>query len=179
MAKRDSDLAEPIKLILSDVDGVLTDGTIILDNSGVESKAFHVRDGMGIKLWQRNGLGFGILTARNSQIVKQRAAELSIDIVRQGCSNKLVTAKEVLSELSVKPEQVCYIGDDLPDLPVLNYVGLPVAVQDGAEEVRAAATWVMRSAGGRGAVRELIERIMRAKGCWDGAVDALSLQSQG
>jgi 3-deoxy-D-manno-octulosonate 8-phosphate phosphatase (KDO 8-P phosphatase) len=172
MPIKDQEIAKPIRLILSDVDGVLTDGAIIIDNAGVESKAFHVRDGLGIKLWQRCGFHFGILTARNSQIVKLRAAELGIDIVRQGFSDKLPAAREIFAQLDVKPSEVCFIGDDLQDLPVLWEVGLPVTVCDAAEEVQQAATWITRTAGGRGAVRELIERILKAKGNWEQCIPA-------
>lgn len=167
MAAKDSDIARPIRLILSDVDGVLTDGSIILDNQGIESKVFFVRDGLAIKLWQRAGFSFGILTSRNSQIVKLRAAELGIEIVRQGFAEKLPAAREIFSQLKFAPEEVCYVGDDLPDLPVLYEVGLPVAVADAAEEIQKAAKWVMQTRGGRGAIRELVERLLRAKGRWD------------
>lgn len=167
ISERDIKLAQPIKLILSDVDGVLTDGSIILDNAGIESKAFHVRDGLAIKLWQASGGSFGLLSSRNSQIVKLRAAELGVKLVRQGYSDKLPIAREIFSELGLSPEEVCYIGDDLPDVPVLNEVGLAVAVADAAEEVIQSARWVTDKPGGRGAVRELIERIMKAKGSWE------------
>ena len=105
MSKKDIEIAQPIKMILSDVDGVLTDGCIIMDNSGVESKSFHVRDGLGIKLWQRSGFEFGLLTARNSQVVKLRAAELGITTVRQGFADKLPAAKEIFQQLKITPEQ--------------------------------------------------------------------------
>ena len=170
MAPKDVDLARPIKMILSDVDGVLTDGSIIIDNAGVESKAFHVRDGLGIKLWQNSGFQFGILTARNSQVVKLRAAELGIQIVRQGFSEKLPAAKSIFEQVGVQAEEVCYIGDDLPDLPVLQHVGLPVTVADAVSEVRQATTWQLQSLGGKGAIRELVERLMKAKGCWEHAI---------
>lgn len=170
MAPKDVDLARPIKMILSDVDGVLTDGSIILDNAGIETKAFHVRDGLGIKLWQSSGLHFGILTARNSQVVKLRAAELGIQIVRQGFSEKLPAAKSIFEQIGVEPSEVCYIGDDLPDLPVLQYVGLPVTVADAVAEVRSATVWQLQSRGGKGAIRELVERLMKAKGTWEHAI---------
>jgi 3-deoxy-D-manno-octulosonate 8-phosphate phosphatase (KDO 8-P phosphatase) len=165
--EKDIRVAQPIRFILSDVDGVLTDGAIIIDNAGVESKAFYVRDGLAIKLWQRSGFTFGLLTARNSQIVKLRAAELGISVVRQGFSEKLPAAREIFSHLQVDPKEVCYIGDDIPDIPVLNSVGLPVAVADAAPEAQQAARWVTSKPGGRGAVREVVERIMKAKGCWE------------
>ena len=167
MAPKDSDRAKPIRLILSDVDGVLTDGSIIWDNQGIESKVFYVRDGLAIKLWQKAGFSFGILTSRNSQIVKLRAAELGIEIVRQGFAEKLPIAREILKAAKFDPEEVCYIGDDLPDLAVMYEVGLPVAVADAVAEVRQAATWVTSAPGGRGAVRELIERLLKGKGRWE------------
>lgn len=164
---RDSELAKPIRFILSDVDGVLTDGSIILDNQGIETKVFYVRDGLAIKLWQKAGFSFGILTARNSQVVKIRAAELGIDIVRQGFSEKLPAAREILQAARFHPSEVCYIGDDLQDLAVMYEVGLAVAVADAAAEVRQAAAWVTTAPGGRGAVRELVERLLKAKGRWE------------
>ncbi|WP_153557486.1 KdsC family phosphatase [Roseimaritima sediminicola] len=163
----DASLAAKIKLILSDVDGVLTNGQIIYDNSGVETKAFHVRDGLGIKLWQRAGHQFGILTSRNSQIVRMRAAELGIETVRQGIESKWPAAAEMIEALGLTPEQTCYIGDDLPDLSVLRRVALPIAVADAAADVRAAATWITKAAGGEGAVREVIERLLRAQDVWE------------
>ena len=170
MAQRDSDLARPIRMIISDVDGVMTDGQIIYDNTGVESKAFNVRDGLGIKLWMQCGLQFGILTSRNSNIVKIRAAELNIRILRQGFAEKLAAAGEIMRAEQIDPSEVCYIGDDLPDLPVMYQVGLPVAVADAAMEVKQAAVWTMQSPGGRGAVRELIERLLKAKKMWDDVI---------
>jgi YrbI family 3-deoxy-D-manno-octulosonate 8-phosphate phosphatase len=161
------DLCRNIELILSDVDGVLTDGGIWYDNQGVELKGFHIRDGLGIKLWQRAGFRFGLLTARTSHIVKLRAQELGIEIVRQGFENKLPVARDILHELDLAPQQVCYIGDDLTDLPVIRHVGLGVAVADAAAELRSAAAYVTESPGGRGAVRELVELILKAKGRWD------------
>ncbi len=167
MAPRDTELAKPIRLILSDVDGVLTDGSIVIDNAGVESKSFYVRDGYAIKLWLKAGFEFGLLTARNSQVVKIRAAELGIQMVRQGYSEKLTAAKEMMAQAKVDPSEVCYIGDDLPDLSVMFDVGLSVTVADGAAEVRQAATWITKAPGGRGAIRELIERLLKAKSLWE------------
>ena len=164
------DRCRPIELILSDVDGVLTDGGIWYDNQGVELKGFHIRDGLGIKVWQRAGFKFGVLTARTSHIVKLRAGELGIDLVRQGFEDKLPVAQEILRERGLSPEQVCYIGDELTDLPVIRFVGLGVAVADAAEEVRAAAAHTTRTSGGHGAVRELVETILKAKGRWDDVI---------
>lgn len=156
-----------IELILSDVDGVLTDGGILFNNQGIEIKQFHIRDGLGIKLWQKAGFKFGVLSARTSHIVKVRAAELGVDLVRQGFENKLPVGKKVLTELGLSPEQVCHIGDDLTDLSLLQYVGLSVAVADAAAEVRAAAHYVTTAAGGRGAVREVVELLLKAKNRWE------------
>ena len=167
MANKDLEVAKPIKMILSDVDGVLTDGSITIDNAGIESKTFHVRDGHAIRVWCKAGFQFGLLTARNSQIVKIRAAELGITLVRQGFSEKLPAAKEMIEQSGLDLSEVCYIGDDLPDLPVMYAVGLAATTADGANEVRQAANWVMTAPGGRGAVRELIERLLKAKGRWD------------
>ena len=170
MNHRDYEEAKAIRLILSDVDGVLTDGMITIDNAGVESKSFYVRDGHGIKLWRKAGFEFGLLTSRNSQVVKMRAQELGIPWVRQGFADKLPIAREMMAEIGVQPEEVCYIGDDLPDIPVMSKVGLSVTVSDGAPEVKRIAKWIMESPGGRGAVRELIERLLQAKGRWDDLV---------
>lgn len=158
---------QSIQLILSDVDGVLTDGNITYNNQGIEIKSFHVRDGVGIKLWQKSGHKFGIITARSSHIVKLRFAELGVDIVRQGSSEKLPVAMQIIEELKLKPANVCYVGDDLTDLRLMGQVGLAVSVADGANEVRAAAHLVTKAAGGKGAIRELIETILKSQNRWN------------
>lgn len=156
-----------IKLILSDVDGVLTDGGVVFDNQGIETKRFHIRDGFGIKLWQRAGNYFGLITGRTSHVVEVRAAELGVTLIRQGVEDKLSAAQALLAELKLRPEQVCYVGDDLPDLPVVRYVGLGATVADAAPELREAAALVTGTGGGHGAVRELIETILKSQGRWD------------
>jgi YrbI family 3-deoxy-D-manno-octulosonate 8-phosphate phosphatase len=158
---------QQVELLLSDVDGVLTDGGLVFDNQGIETKAFHVRDGLGIKLWRRAGYRFGVVTSRNSHIVKTRAAELSFDVLRQGVEEKLGAVQQVLQDLKLAPDQAAYIGDDLPDLPVMKHVGLAVAVADASPEVRAAADLVTKLPGGRGAVREAIEAILKSKRRWE------------
>lgn len=155
-----------IELILSDVDGVLTDGGVVFDNQGIETKKFHIRDGLGIKLWMRAGFHFGIVTARTSHIVKVRASELGVEIVRQGFEEKLAIAREIIRDQNLEPEQVCFIGDDLTDIPVIKVVGLGVAVADAAEEVKAAAIHHTKLGGGHGAVRETVEMILKAKNRW-------------
>ncbi len=142
----------------------------MFDNQGMELKQFHIRDGLGIRLWHRCGLKFGLITGRTSQIVKQRAAELGIAIVRQGFEEKWPAAQEVMESLNLTPEQTCFLGDDLPDLPVIRAVGLGVAVADAAAEVRAAAHHVTTARGGQGAARELIEVILKSQNRWDDVV---------
>lgn len=157
---------QAIELILTDVDGVLTDGGIIFDNQGIETKQFHIRDGLGIKLWQRAGYKLGLVTGRSSHIVKIRAAELGVDIVRQTAEDKLPAMLDILAGLKLQPSQVCYIGDDLPDLPAVRAVGLGVAVADACAELREAAHYVTVAPGGKGAVRETIEVILKAQRRW-------------
>lgn len=165
-------LCQPIRLILSDVDGVLTDGGIVIDNQGVESKQFHVRDGQGIRLWHKAGYKFGLITLRSSQILKIRVAELGIEIIRQGIEHKLDAMHEILNDLKLKPQQVCYIGDDLPDLALVRCVGLGVAVADACEELRQTAKYVTQLSGGKGAVRETIEVILKAQRRWEDLIQA-------
>jgi 3-deoxy-D-manno-octulosonate 8-phosphate phosphatase (KDO 8-P phosphatase) len=142
----------------------------VLNNQGIETKAFHIRDGLGIRLWQKVGYRFGIVTARSSQVVKMRAAELDVSIVRQGAADKLATVREIVRELGLPMEHVCYIGDDLPDLPVVRSVGLGVAVADACEELREAAHYVTRARGGLGAVREAIEWLLKHQRRWSDVI---------
>ncbi len=158
---------ERIELILSDVDGVLTDGGVIFDNQGIETKQFYIRDGLAIKLWRQAGYRFGLVTGRNSQIVKRRADELGIDIVRQGIDDKLPVVVAIAADLGLATEQICYIGDDLPDAPAIRAVGLGVAPADAADEVRRAAHYTTSLTGGRGVVRETVELILKNKNRWD------------
>ncbi|MBN2579348.1 MAG: HAD hydrolase family protein [Pirellulales bacterium] len=161
---------QPIRVILADVDGVLTDGGIILDNEGVETKRFHARDGMGIRLWQKAGYTFGLITLRSSQIIKLRVAELGIELVRQGIEDKLLAMRQIVEELRLQPANVCYLGDDLPDWAPVRAAGLGVAVADACEDLRRAAQYVTRLPGGHGAVRETIELILKTQGRWEDLV---------
>ncbi len=163
---------QQIELVLCDVDGVLTDGRVVVDNQGIETKCFHIRDGMGIALWQKAGYRFGMVSLRSSQVVKIRAAELGVEIVRQGAGDKLAAAGEILEELGLGLKQLCYIGDDLPDLPVVRAAGLGVAVADAAAELRQAADYVTTAPGGAGAVRETIEMILKTQRRWDDLIQA-------
>lgn len=161
---------EQIELMVADVDGVLTDGSVIFDNQGIETKRFHIRDGMGIRLWQKAGCRFGVMTHRSSQVVKVRAAELGVGIVRQGAQDKLATLEEILAELELDMEQACFIGDDLPDVRAIRAAGLGVAVADACDEARQAADYVTQAQGGAGAVRETIEMILKAQHRWEDVI---------
>ena len=161
---------QAIELIVSDIDGVLTDGGITFNNEGIEIKRFHIRDGLGIKLWQWAGGKFGIITGRSSHIVNVRAAELGIDVVRQGTEQKAVALREIAAQFRLSAEQIGYIGDDLPDLAAIRFAGLGVAVADACAEVREAAAYVTQLAGGQGAVRETIELILKSQQRWDDVI---------
>lgn len=163
--------ASRVRLLLFDVDGVLTDGTVVMHADGSESKGFNIRDGAALVWAQRAGLTVGLLSARASGATTQRAAQLSIHLVRQGVGNKLEAYDSILSHARVTDEAVGYMGDDLVDLSVFARVGLAAAPADAAPEVAARAHWVSRAPGGRGAVREFIEMVLRAQGIWDGVVE--------
>jgi 3-deoxy-D-manno-octulosonate 8-phosphate phosphatase (KDO 8-P phosphatase) len=162
--------AARIELLLLDVDGVLTDGLIVYTDAGAELKRFHVRDGSGLKFWQLAGKRAAIVSGRNSPAVTRRAAELGVAPVLQGHADKLAAFEEVLADTGVRPEQVCAVGDDLPDLPVLRRCGLAVAVADACREVREAADHVTAVPGGHGAVRDAIEWLLRLQGRWESIV---------
>ncbi len=162
--------ASRISLLLLDVDGVLTDGSVLYADDGAELKRFHVRDGSGLKFWRDLGNRAAIVSGRASSAVDRRAKELGIGPVLQGRAEKSAALDEVLAALGLRPEQVCAVGDDLPDLPVLKRVGLAVAVADACPEVRAAAHYVTAAPGGRGAVRDAIEWLLKLRGQWDAVV---------
>jgi 3-deoxy-D-manno-octulosonate 8-phosphate phosphatase (KDO 8-P phosphatase) len=164
--------AERIKLILFDVDGVLTDGKVVLHGDGTESKTFDIKDGTAIVWALRLGLIVGFLSARSSASTAQRAAQLGVTLVHQGVASKLETYDQIVDELLLEEEQVAYMGDDVLDLPVLARAGLSSAPADAAPDVRERVHWVSRARGGDGAGRELIEMILKAQGQWDGLVAA-------
>lgn len=166
MDQRILDKAARIKLVLLDVDGVMTDGSIILDSHQGEAKSFHVRDGHGVKLLKRAGLEVGIISGRNSPVVSRRAQELGIEIVEQGSLIKLETYQRIRDQIGLKDDEIAYLGDDVVDIPVLREVGLSAAVADALEEVKKEADYTTRLPGGKGAVRELAEFILRAQGKW-------------
>lgn len=158
--------AAHIKLLLMDCDGVLTDGRITLLGPDDEQKSFHVRDGHGLVLWHRAGLRSGIISGRTSSLVTRRAEELGMAFVRQGTWNKIADFEELLIEAGVGPAETAFIGDDVTDIPLLQRVELAVAVADATEETRRAAHYVTELRGGAGAVREIIEIILKAQGRW-------------
>lgn len=159
--------AARVKLVIFDVDGVLTDGGIYVGQHGELFKPFHVRDGMGITLAHRAGLQTAIITGRASEQVTRRAAELHIGEVFQGKLDKRVAYRELKEKLSLGDDEIAYVGDDLIDLPLLLQAGFPAAVADAVSEVRAAAAYVSRFAGGHGAVRDILEFILKAQGRWE------------
>jgi len=159
--------AARVRLILFDVDGVLTDGTLIVHADGSESKVFDIKDGTGIVWAQRLGLTVGLLSARSSGATAQRASQLGITLLHQGVASKLDTYEQIADSLMLDDEDVAYMGDDILDLPVLARVGLAAAPADAAEDVRSRVHWVAKANGGAGAARELIELILRAQGLWE------------
>jgi 3-deoxy-D-manno-octulosonate 8-phosphate phosphatase (KDO 8-P phosphatase) len=160
--------ASRIRLLLFDVDGVLTDGVIVIHADGSESKGFHIRDGAGIVFAQRAGLSVGLLSARSSPATTHRAAQLAVRIVAQGVTSKLAAYEQIVRDAGLDDADVAYMGDDLLDLPVIARVGLAGAPADAAPEVRARAHWVSHVDGGRGAARAFIELVLRAQDRWDG-----------
>lgn len=156
-----------VELLLLDVDGVLTDGRVMIDDRGVETKAFDVTDGHGLKLLRRGGIEAGFVTGRRSRVVEHRARELGIEEVHQGVRDKLAVVRRILERRRLAPEAVGFVGDDLVDLPVLIQVGLAVTVANASPMIKERVHWVTERPGGRGAVRQLCEAILRAKGRWD------------
>ena len=163
-------LAREIQLLVLDVDGVLTDGRIALDDHGVERKFFHVRDGAGLRIWQTLGYEVAIITGRSSLALRHRADELRIRTVHQGVKDKGAVIDAVRESYGLTPEQVAVVGDDLPDLAMMNRCGFPIAVADAAPEIRARAVWVTEAKGGHGAVRECVEYLLKARDRWEDAV---------
>jgi 3-deoxy-D-manno-octulosonate 8-phosphate phosphatase (KDO 8-P phosphatase) len=160
------ELAARVKLVLFDVDGVLTDARLILGDDGQEYKAFNSKDGHGIKMLQRNGVAAGIITGRLSRVVEHRVRDLEIRHVHQGCKEKLPVYRRLLAELGLAPAQTAFVGDDVVDLPIMLEAGLAIAVQDAHPLVKRHAHWITPSAGGHGAGREVCEMILHAQGSY-------------
>ena len=159
--------AEPIRLLLLDVDGVLTDGSLLYTEEGVEAKAFNTQDGLGIRLVQRCKIDVGIITARNSNLVQRRAEELTMKYISQGGGNKYETFKTIISQAGLKPYQVCYMGDDWIDLGLLSRVGLAACPANAVSEVKEICHMVTDRSGGFGAVRQVCDLLVRSKGVQD------------
>ncbi|QSV44816.1 KdsC family phosphatase [Geobacter benzoatilyticus] len=156
-----------IRLLLLDVDGVMTDGRIIFDSNGVESKFFNVKDGHGIKMVQRAGIEVGIISGRGSVVVSNRAAELGISLVYQKSLDKLTPYREILERTELTDEQVAFMGDDVIDIPVLRRVGFAAAPADAVDDVFPFVHFTSRNRGGWGAVREVCDLLLREQGKWD------------
>ena len=165
------DRARRIRLLLMDCDGVLTDGRLWLTGDGDEQKAFHVRDGQGIALLHQAGIKTGIISGRASSATERRAQELKISFVRQGAKDKIEALEEILTRAGVSANECAYIGDDVGDIPVMNQVGLAVAIADAVEEAKSASQYLTKANGGHGAVREVCELILKAQGRWKELVE--------
>ncbi|CAN5911512.1 HAD hydrolase family protein [soil metagenome] len=163
---------EPIALLVLDVDGVLTDGVIAIDDQGVETKHFHVRDGSAVSIWRKAGKRAAILSGRWAPLVDLRAAELGIAPVVQRSERKGEALRRMLADLNLEARQVCFVGDDLADLPALGLAGLAACPADAAAEVLDVAQLVTRANGGRGAVREVVETILKYQGSWESLADS-------
>ena len=159
--------AARVKLLILDVDGVLTDGRIIMDHKGREIKAFDVRDGHGLRLLREAGIEVAMLTGRSSPAVQKRADDLGILWVRQGVHDKVKAYQEIAREVGITDDEACFVGDDLVDIPLLKRVGIPIVVGDGAPEAKRFARYVTRSSGGKGAVREVCDLLLQAQGKWE------------
>lgn len=160
-----------VRLLILDVDGVLTDGSIVVDDRGFESKRFHVRDGFAIRAAMSLGLKVGVLTGRSTRAVTLRMTELGVDLLLQGVSDKAVGFQTLCQMADVTPQETAYLGDDLVDLPAMVRSGYPMAVADGVAEVKSEARFVTRALGGQAAVREAIEHILKAQDRWGEVVD--------
>jgi 3-deoxy-D-manno-octulosonate 8-phosphate phosphatase (KDO 8-P phosphatase) len=166
--------ARKVRLLILDVDGVLTDGSIVLDNDGNELKTFHVRDGHGIRLLQKAGIHVALITGRFSRIVERRAQELGIRDVYQKCFDKAAAYTQLAEKYSLADHEIAYVGDDIVDIPVLRRCGFSVAVADAETGVRPFVKMITKKGGGRGAVREVCNLLLQAKGLWKDTMDEYS-----
>ncbi len=169
--------AARLKWLLFDVDGVLTEGTLHYTRWGELVKTFHVHDGLGLKLAQRAGLRVGLLSGRKGRALELRATELGLDVVMLGASDKNPVFNTFLEQHATTPDRVAFVGDDLPDLPILGRCGLSFAPADAVAEVRAVVHTVLDHRGGRGAAREVVERVLKARGEWESVLSRYSLEA--
>ena len=159
--------AKNLKLLILDVDGVLTDGKLFFDQEGNEYKCFHARDGHGIKLLRQSGVEIAVISGRKSKTVELRMKNLGIELIYQGHEHKVAAFNEIIEKLAIAPDQAAHMGDDLLDLPIMKRVGLAIAVNDANFAVKQRADWCTTSLGGLGAVREICDLIMQAQGTFD------------
>jgi len=162
--------AKKVKLLLLDVDGVLTDGRIIYDSEGRELKFFNVQDGLGVRLLEISGVKIALVTTRRSPVLERRVKDMGVDRIYEGILRKTGVLDQILDTYQVRRDEVCYVGDDLVDLGIMRLVGFPVAVKNACQEVKDAASYVTERKGGEGAVREVSELILKVKGTWDRAL---------
>jgi 3-deoxy-D-manno-octulosonate 8-phosphate phosphatase (KDO 8-P phosphatase) len=167
-----------IRLLILDVDGVLTDGKIIMNDQGYESKHFDVRDGHGLKMLMRYGINVALVTGRRSDVVEHRAKDLGIRDVYQGIFNKAEILDQILQKMNIHAEKAAYMGDDIVDIPIMRRVGLAVAVRDAVEDTKNVAHYVTKKKGGRGAVRELCEIILKAQNHWQDMIGKYEMNGQ-
>ena len=163
-----------IKLLLLDVDGVLTTGQVVYSDSGEEIKAFSVKDGFGLRMAMDNGIQVGIVTGRSSSALSHRCRNLGIDLVFDRVSDKAAKLRDITDQTGIKPEHMAFIGDDLPDIPPMRKVGLAIAVADAAPEVIAAADMVTAAKGGCSTAREICEKLLKARGVWESILERYS-----
>jgi 3-deoxy-D-manno-octulosonate 8-phosphate phosphatase (KDO 8-P phosphatase) len=175
----DSQILARIRLLVLDVDGVLTDGQFTILPSGEETKSFNSKDGSGIKFWIRAGGMVALISGRKSDVVAHRAKELGVDAVRQGCKKKAPVLREILEELDVSPDEAIVMGDDLPDLPLFHICAMSACPANAVREVRDAADYVCGADGGSGCVREVVELILRDTGKWDRIMDRYRPGAEG
>ncbi|MCL4740395.1 MAG: phenylphosphate carboxylase subunit delta [Burkholderiaceae bacterium] len=166
--------AKDVKLVILDVDGVMTDGRIVIDDNGLEQRNFDIKDGFGVVALQMTGVEVAIITSKKSGSVRHRAEELKIKRFHEGIRKKTEPYEQILAEMGITDAQVAYVGDDLVDLAMMKRVGLPIAVADAVDEVREAAAYVTRARGGHGAVREAAEMILKAQGKWDAILSKIA-----
>lgn len=163
--------AKKIKLLILDVDGVMTDNKLVYSDDGIESKSFYTRDGHGMVMLQKSNVDIGIITGRKSQLVSNRMRDLKVKHVYQGVPDKLPTFLKLVEELEISLDEIAYVGDDILDLPILMRIGLAITPADGDDEVKARVDYISKFDGGRGCVREVCEIIMRSQGSWQKQMD--------
>lgn len=173
MLKNNNSNLKDISAIIMDVDGILTDGKIILGSGNIELKSFHVRDGMAINIARNCGMKIGFITSRTSEVVKNRSEELKIDYLFQGVRNKLSKLLEISSSENIPLENICYIGDDIPDIPALRRVGFAATVSDAPDEVKSSVSYVSKNKGGMEAVRDIIQYILISQGKWKETISSM------